>query len=133
MRAKTVNFERGVDPKKSLQIGDEATYQKIADMILADGWTPPDPHKDYESAIGWAVEYKHHELAKFLLDRHGKDPDVKSHMAEYIQWSAQNKDLPMVELLLSYEPSPTVLNFALRMSTAYEPAYNAIKNYMGKK
>jgi len=132
MRAKTVNFERGQDPKTSLNIGDAAIYKKIGEMMKADGWTPNDPHES-DSAIAWAVEYNHHQLAKFLLDRHSVDPDAKRGMPDFIQWAAQNKDLAMVELLLSYEPDPSKLNFALRMSTSYEPAYNAIKNYVGKE
>ena len=127
----SLDFEKGIDPKKSMGIGEEATYRKIAQMMKADGWTPADPYES-DSAIGWAVEYKHHDLAKFILDRRFNQSDVESKMADYIQWAAQNKDLEMLELLLSYEPDPDRLNFALRMSTRYEPAYNTIKNYIGK-
>lgn len=127
----SMDFEKGIDPKKTIGIGEEATYQKIAKMMREDGWTPVDP-READSAVGWAVEYKHHDLAKFLLDRHSKKPDVEAQMPNYIQWAAQNKDLEMLELLLSYEPDPTRLDFALRMASNYEPAYNTIKNYIGK-
>ena len=132
MRAKPVNFERGVDPKKSLQIGDAATYKKIGDMMKDDGWTPNTPHES-DSAIAWAVDYQHHELAKFLLDRHAVDIEAQRGIPAFIQWAAQNKDLDMVKLLLNYEPDPSKLDFVLRMSRSYEPAYNIIKNYMEKE
>lgn len=128
----SLNFEKGIDPKKAMGIGEEATYQKIADMMQKDGWTPADPHES-DSAIGWAVEYGHHDLAKFLLDRHAHQDEVQNQMVNYIQWSAQNRNLDMLELLLSYyNIDPSHLNFALRMASSYEPAYNLIKNYMSK-
>lgn len=124
-------FVRGEDPKKSLQIGDEATYQKIADQMKADGWTPEDPHES-DSAIGWAVEYGHHDIAKFLLDRHGDLPEVRSNMPDFVQWSAQNRDLNMLDLLLSYKPhfSNQAQRWTLKMATSYEPAYIKIKKYL---
>lgn len=134
MRAKFVkenlDFERGQDPKKSMGIGDEAIYQKISDMMLADGWTPVDPHES-DSAIGWAVEYNHIDMAKFLLDRDLTD-EARSHFPDYIHWSAVNKNLDMLKILLSYNPDPSKLDFALRMASQYEPAYILIKNYIEK-
>jgi hypothetical protein len=132
MLNESINFERGIDPKKSMGIGEEATYQKIADMMQKDGWSPVDPYES-DSAIGWAVEYGHHDLAKFLLDRHSHQDEVQNQMVNYIQWSAQNRNLDMLELLLSYfNLDPSHLNFALRMASSYEPAYNTIKSYMNK-
>ncbi len=118
-------FVRGEDPKKSLQIGDEATYQKIAGMMQADGWTPSDPH-EIDSAAGWAVEYKHHDLVKFLLDRNSA-----YNMTDLVQWAAQNKDIEMVELLLSYKTTPADrLGWVLSISSDNEKIHNLIKKYI---
>jgi len=130
MRAKSVfenlDFERGVDPKKSLQIGDTATYQKIADMMKADGWTPNDPYES-DSAIGWAVEYGHLELAKFLLERHGLPQEDAGAL---ISWAAQNDSIEMVELLLSYNPNPYRLDYPLKMAIGNNPIWEVINNYI---
>lgn len=130
MKAKSVfenlDFERGEDPKKSLQIGDTATYQKIADMMKADGWTPNDPYES-DSAIGWAVEYGHLELAQFLLERHGLPQEDAGAL---ISWAAQNDSIEMVELLLSYNPNPYRLDYPLKMAIGNNPIWEVINNYI---
>ena len=122
----TLDFERGGDPKKSLQIGDAATYQKIADKMKNDGWTPNDPYQS-DSAIGWAVEYGNLEYAKFLLDRHGLPQEDAGTL---ISWASQADFIEMVELLLSHKPDPHKLDYALRMAVGNDPIWEVINNYI---
>jgi len=123
----SLEFERGNDPKTSMGIGQEATYRKIADMMKTDGWTPQDP-KDSDSAAGWAVEYGHHDLAKFIIDN-----DRPSNLGtDLILWAIQNDDAEMVKLILSYNPNlKNSSNYLLNRSSNNEQIYNLIKKYIG--
>jgi len=123
MRAK---FIRGQDPKKSLQIGDAATYKKIADLMKNDGWTPSDPYQS-DSAIGWAVEYGNLEMAKFLLDRHGIPKEDQDTL---VSWAVQADFMEMVKLLLSYNPDPNKLRYSLRMAVGNDPIWEVINYYI---
>jgi ankyrin repeat protein len=119
-------FVRGEDPKKSLQIGDAATYKKIADLMKNDGWTPEDPYQS-DSAIGWAVEYGNLEMAKFLLDRHGIPKDDQDAL---VSWAVQANFMEMVKLLLSYNPDPNKLRYSLRMAVGNDPIWEVINYYI---
>jgi hypothetical protein len=131
MRAKTVNFERGGDPKKAMGLGREATYQKIADMMEADGWTPSDPHES-DNAAGWAVDRGHHDLVKFIIDN-----DRPNNFDSLVQWASINRDSEMVELLLSYYPRLEKIGFAIKMADPDGDCFLLLTDYIrdgsGKK
>lgn len=127
MIKESLDFERGHDPKQSIGIGKEATYRKIAQMMKADGWTPQDP-KDSDSAAGWAVEYKHHDLLKFIIDH-----DSPSNLGgDLILWAVQNRDTEMVKLILSYHPIITNWTFLLNRASNSEKIYNILISYYKK-
>ena len=109
----SLEFERGIDPYKAMSIGKEATFRKIKEMMLKDGWTPPDD--DLENMLGWAVEYRHVDLVKFLLDNGA--PNRMAEDVELLSWAVMNNDVEMVKLLLKYGADPYLSGkYALRIS-----------------
>ena len=91
MKAKTVQFERGKDPKEVMGVG---IHDRIKDMMLKDGWKYDGIH----SVLKWAAAMEHPEFVKWAV-MNGAREWLDKHPGDFAMQAIAEWQKPDPELL----------------------------------